>query len=107
MFNTDWVGFSWQEVFPLLGFSPRLFDEIAQYLGVAYPPVIALALAISLLVIKILGMDIERSHIEIRNQRLIQRVAMLEADLRKAQKQFNSDDESPTTCESSEIHDGS
>jgi hypothetical protein len=28
-------------------------------------------------------MDIERSRIEIRNQRLVQRVAMLEADLNK------------------------
>jgi len=94
-------------VFALLGFSPSLFDRIAQYVGVAYPPVIALALAISLLVIKILRMDIDRSHIEMRNQRLIQRVAMLEADLREVQKQFNSGDENPTTCQSPEIHDGS
>jgi hypothetical protein len=31
-------------------------------------------------------MDIERSRIELRNQRLVQRVAMLEADLRKMLK---------------------
>jgi len=94
-------------VFALLGFSPRLFDQIAQYAGVAYPPVIALALAVSLLVIKILLMDIERSHIEMRNQRLIQRVAMLEADLRKAQKQFKPGDEDPTIDQTPEVRDDS
>ena len=72
--------------FALLGFSPGIIDQAAQYLGVAYPPVLALILGIALLVIKILLMDIERSHIEVRNQRLIQRLAMLEADLRKLDK---------------------
>lgn len=70
----------------LLGFSPEIIDYIAQKFGVAYPPVLALTLAIAVLVIKILLMDIERSRIEVRNQRLIQRMAMLEADVKKLQK---------------------
>ena len=69
--------------FAILGFSPEFFDQIAAKLGLAYPPVLALTLGIAVLVIKILLMDIERSHIELRNQRLIQRVAMLEADMKK------------------------
>jgi hypothetical protein len=69
-------------VFALLGFSPNIIDRIAQFLGIAYPPVLALILGIAVLTIKILLMDIERSRLEIRNQRLIQRVAMLEADLK-------------------------
>lgn len=72
--------------FALLGFSPELVDRVAQYFGIAYPPVLALTLGIALLVVKILLMDIERSRIEVRNQRLIQRVAMLEANLKKLQK---------------------
>jgi len=68
--------------FALLGFAPGIIDQIASYLGLSYPPVLALALGIALLVVKILLMDIEHSRIEIRTQRLIQRVAMLEADLR-------------------------
>lgn len=72
--------------FALLGFSPEIIDHIAQKLGVAYPPVLALTLAIAVLVIKILLMDIERSRIEVRNQRLIQRMAMLEADLKKLEE---------------------
>ena len=63
--------------FALLGFSPSIVDNIARYFGVAYPPVLALTLGIALLVLKILLMDIERSRLEIRAQRLIQRVAML------------------------------
>ena len=69
--------------FALLGFSPRIIDQAAQYFGVAYPPILALSIAIALLVIKILLMDIDRSRIEVRNQRLVQRVAMLEADLNR------------------------
>ena len=72
--------------FALLGFSPEIIDNISKQFGVAYPPVLALILAIAVLVIKILLMDIERSRIEVRNQRLIQRMAMLEADLKKLQK---------------------
>lgn len=80
-------GMSWVVVavcFALLGFAPGIVDAVAKYAGVSYPPVLALTLAIALLVIKILFMDIERSHIEMRNQRLVQRMAMLEADLRAA-----------------------
>ena len=72
--------------FALLGFSPEIIDYIARQFGVAYPPVLALTLGIAVLVIKILLMDIERSRIEVRNQRLIQRMAMLEADLKKLKK---------------------
>jgi hypothetical protein len=72
--------------FALLGFSPEIIDRVAQYFGIAYPPVLALTLGIAILVIKILLMDIERSRIEVRNQRLVQRVAMLEADLKELSK---------------------
>lgn len=70
----------------LLGFAPGIIDQIASYLGVSYPPVLALSLGIALLLVKILLMDIERSRIEMRTQRLIQRVAMLEADLKAQAK---------------------
>ena len=82
-------GLSWIIVatgFALLGFAPGIIDQVAMHLGVDYPPVFALTLGIVLLVIKILLMDMEHSRTEMRNQRLIQRVAMLEADLREFQK---------------------
>ena len=77
--------------FALLGFAPRIMDQMANYLGVEYPPVLALTLAISVLVVKILLMDIQHSHLEMRNQRLVQRMAMLETDLKRLQRSAAAD----------------
>ena len=71
--------------FACLGLFPAFFDSIAKYMGIAYPPILALTLAVAILVIKILVMDIERSRNAIRMQRLIQRIALLESDLREMQ----------------------
>lgn len=71
--------------FALFGLFPAFFDSIAKYLGIAYPPMLAMTLAVAILVIKILVMDIERSRNEVRMQRLIQRIALLESDLREMQ----------------------
>lgn len=72
-------------LFALLGLFPVFFDNFAKYFGIAYPPVLALTIGVVLLVIKILVMDIERSRSAIRLQRLIQRIALLESDLREMQ----------------------
>jgi len=71
--------------FALLGLFPAFFDNIAKYVGVSYPPILALTLAVAILVIKILVMDIERSRNAIRLQRLVQRIGLLESDLREMQ----------------------
>ena len=79
-------GFGWIIAavgFALLGFAPGIVDAIAERLGVGYPPVLGLTLAIVILVVKMLLMDIERSRLEMRNQRLMQRVAMLEAEVER------------------------
>jgi hypothetical protein len=78
-----WTGAAF--AFACLGLLPAFFDKIAKYFGVAYPPILALTLAVAILFIKILVMDIERSRNAIRRQRLIQRVALLESDLRELQ----------------------
>lgn len=72
--------------FALLGIFPWVFDELAVYLGVAYAPVLALMLAIILLVLKILVMDLERSRNQVKINRLVQRIGLLENDLRALQK---------------------
>ena len=72
-------------VFALLGLFPALFDNLAKYLGVAYPPILAITVGVVILVLKILVMDIERSRNAIRLQRLTQRIALLESDLREMQ----------------------
>ena len=92
--------------FALLGFSPSIIDRVAKEFGIGYPPVLGLTLGIAILVIKVLLMDIERSRIEVRNQRLVQRVAMLETDLKKLQKQIVRD-ASISTTESSTLGEAS
>ena len=71
--------------FSLLGLFPAFFDTIARTMGIAYPPVLALTVGAVILVLKILVIDIERSRNAIRMQRLTQRIALLESDLREMQ----------------------
>lgn len=63
-----------------LGLFPELFDHLAVYFGIRYPPILAIVLGLLLLLLKVLTMDLERSRQEVMIRRLAQRVAMLEAD---------------------------
>ena len=88
-------GLGWMIVatgFAFLGLAPWVVDELAKFVGVKYPPVLALIAGMAVLVIKILLMDIERSKIELRNQRLLQRLAILEAEVRGLKPIANSQD---------------
>jgi hypothetical protein len=71
-----WVGAA--GAVALFGSFPQVFDLLAPGLGISYPPVLALLLALALLLIKILTMDLERSRQERQIRRLTQRMAMLE-----------------------------
>ncbi|WP_020210029.1 DUF2304 domain-containing protein [Gilvimarinus chinensis] len=73
-----------------LGFAPPVVDWLAKILGVGYPPILAMLATITVLVIKILLMDIDQARQEVQLQRLIQRVAILEGSL---QQRIKSDDE--------------
>jgi len=98
-----WMGAA--AVFALLGLFPSIVDRIAHYLGIAYPPVLALTLGLVALVLKILVVDIERSRNAIKMQRLVQRVALLEAELRDLQVRSSSGrrQETPETHLDSEL----
>jgi hypothetical protein len=65
----------------LMGIFPQAIDWVALRLGIAYPPILALVLGVGFLVLKIITMDIERSKNEIKLQRLVQRLAILEGAL--------------------------
>lgn len=67
----------------LMGFAPSLFDAVAVGIGVSYAPILGIALAIAALVIKALLTDIEISKLKTREQRLIQKVALLESEIRE------------------------
>ena len=92
-------------VFALLGFFPAFVDNFARYVGVAYPPVLALTIGAVILVLKILVMDIERSRNAIRMQRLVQRIGLLESDLREMQGKPREADQSSDHGELDEKRD--
>jgi len=80
--------------FAMLGLFPAAFDNLARFLGIANPPILALTVGVVILVLKILVMDIERSRNAIRLHRLTQRIALLESDLREMQGKPREADES-------------
>jgi hypothetical protein len=90
--------------FALLGLFPAFFDNFAKYVGVAYPPVLALTIGVVILVLKILVMDIERSRNAIRMHRLVQRIGLLESDLREMQGKPREADHSSDHGELDEKH---
>lgn len=74
----------------LLGIFPQITDTIAPFLGIAYPPVLALTGGIAVILIKMLLMDLEHTRQEREIRRLTQRLAIHEA-----QAERNNGAESP------------
>lgn len=73
----------------VLGFVPRTVDWLAHLTGIAYPPVLPLIIGVSLILLRLLQLDIERSRQERQIRRLNQKLAILEeelASLHKAQR---------------------
>lgn len=61
-----------------VGFFPGIVDLVGEYLGIGYPPIIPVLLALGAAMVKILLMDIERQRLNTKIDRLVQRMAMLE-----------------------------
>ena len=85
-------------IMALLGLAPGVFDQIASRVGVAYPPALAFTLALAVMAIKLLIDDIERSRLKMRQTRLIQRIALLENELRRLKEPLRepSTDDKPS-----------
>ena len=79
-------------VFAFLGVAPSIFDTLASLLGVKYAPILGIMLAIGVLVIKALVADLESTRLKLSQQRLIQKVSLLEAELREISKAPSLDD---------------
>lgn len=71
----------------ILGFFPGIIDIVAHYFNIGYPPILAVVMAISFMLIKMLLMDIERSRQTRDVIRLNQRIGILEAQLHTLQQQ--------------------
>ncbi len=80
IFHTLWWLFSTISMF-VLGFFPSVVDKIGIFLGIHYPPVLPIIVAICLLLVKVLTMDIERTRQEIKIRIMAQKMAAYEAEL--------------------------
>lgn len=72
-----------------LGFFPHLIDIASTHLNIGYPPILAVVIAISIILLKMLLMDVERSRQTRDIIRLNQRIGILEARLHTVQEQAN------------------
>lgn len=68
----------------VFGVFPQLLDWAARRLGIAYPPVLGIVVAIGVILVKVLVQDLEHSRQERMLRRLVQRIAILEAELKAA-----------------------
>jgi hypothetical protein len=89
-----WIGLAAGII--LLGTWPRLTDLIAPYLGVSYPPIVAVILGFALVLVKMMDMDLQRSRQEQRIRRLAQRLALLEARMQVLVTPTAPDEEPPS-----------
>jgi len=61
----------------LAGVFPGGFDVLGHALGVGYPPILFLILALVAFAVRLLGADVERTRMELVQRRLVQRHAQL------------------------------
>ncbi|OUD16248.1 DUF2304 domain-containing protein [Thioflexithrix psekupsensis] len=76
-----------------LGFFPNLINPIAQIFGVSYPPSLLFLFSISLILVKLLLIDIHHSNLERKCRRLTQKLAILETQLEQLSSASSKSDQ--------------
>ena len=69
----------------VLSIFPNIVDWVAAQVGITYPPTLLLVLAVSMILIRMLTMDMALTKKERKIRRLTQKMAMLEDALKKEQ----------------------
>jgi drug/metabolite transporter (DMT)-like permease len=64
----------------IIGVFPGTIDLLSSWLGISYPPILAITFAISFIFIKLLLTDIEQSKQQVKIIRLTQRLGLLELE---------------------------
>jgi len=73
----------------IIGVYPTIIDNLSSWIGISYPPILAVTFAISFIFIKMLLTDVEQSKQQIKIIRLTQRLGILELENQKKQtKEF-------------------
>lgn len=76
----------------LVGFFPKVFDNLGSMLGVSYPPIVPVIVGLGVVLIKLLLNDIQRARMKVDIERLVHRVGMLEADLEQEKQSREGSD---------------
>ena len=74
----------------VLGFFPTLVDRIGLAFGVQYPPMLVALVGIAALMLKLLALDIDVTRRERKMRRLLQKVAILEAEMRDMRTELDA-----------------
>jgi len=82
VFHTLWWLFAVAGML-VAGFFPMILDRVGWFLGVQYPPVLPIIIALCFLFVKVLTMDIEKTKQEMKLRVLAQKMAAYDAELRR------------------------
>ncbi len=74
----------------VIGLFPGIIDVVSSWLGISYPPILAVIFAISFIFIKMLLVDIEQSKQQVKMIHLTQRLGLLELEFQDKQDQVKS-----------------
>ena len=65
----------------VLGTFPIIIDWVGHAVGISYPPIIPVIVGLGAALIKILLMDIQQTKAQVTQDRIVQKLAMLEAEI--------------------------
>jgi hypothetical protein len=72
------------------GFAPAVVDWLGGLLGVHYPPMLLVVVVLGAFLLKLLQVDIDTSRRERRMRRMIQKMAILELEVRELREQLDA-----------------
>jgi hypothetical protein len=74
----------------LVGLFPSGFDVLGHALGVSYPPILFIILALAAFAVRMLISDLERTRMELTQRRLVQRYAHMALRLRHLERDLQT-----------------
>ncbi|HET6632607.1 MAG TPA: DUF2304 domain-containing protein [Rhodanobacteraceae bacterium] len=77
----------------VLGAFPGVIDWLGRVTHIYYPPVLPIVIGLSLVLLRLLKFDIDRSRQERRIRRLVQKMALLEEELARLREQGEANDD--------------
>ena len=93
-------------VIMVYGAFPGLNDMLGAVVGISYPPIIPVLLGLGAILIKLLIGDIERVKTRVDIERMVQRMAMLEAELERVKGQVEPKVSDSATDKVTTLHSG-